>query len=322
VSSFSGALFFPPGAASAVPKVLLHTIRMPLTAFGGVNLTDIRSVQFRFNQTASGALLISDLAFADSTGGGGGQADLVETAVSNPPATVAPGGNFNVTDTAENQGTAGAVATLTRHYLSLNAIRDAGDILLTGSRAVPALGPGASSSGTVSVTVPGGTAVGTYFLLACADDTTVQAESNEGNNCIASATTVQVQAGAQPDLVVSALSNPPGAAMAGGLFSVTVTTTNQGAGAVTGSKKPKTRFYLSLDMVRDAGDKRLKGVVGVPLLAAGASHTKTRSVTIRSNTLAGTYFLIACADDTSLIAESNEANQCRTSTTTIVVSTP
>ena len=37
-------------------------------------------------------------------------------------------------------------------------------------------------------------ALGAYFLLACADDTTSVTESNEANNCLASATTVQVNA--------------------------------------------------------------------------------------------------------------------------------
>ncbi|HKA56775.1 MAG TPA: hypothetical protein VKJ47_24285 [Candidatus Binatia bacterium] len=74
VSDFSTALFFPPGGKFGaavivppfpVPKVLLNTVRVPLAAFSGVNLTDIRSVKFRFDQSASGALLVSDLAFAN-----------------------------------------------------------------------------------------------------------------------------------------------------------------------------------------------------------------------------------------------------------------
>jgi hypothetical protein len=34
--------------------------------------------------------------------------------------------------------------------------------------------------------------VGTYFLLACADDTMVSVESNEANNCVASASVIVV----------------------------------------------------------------------------------------------------------------------------------
>ncbi len=66
VSQASGALYYPRGSTSGVvPKVVLNTIRIPLAAFVGVNLTDVRSVQFSFDQRASGALLISDLAFAN-----------------------------------------------------------------------------------------------------------------------------------------------------------------------------------------------------------------------------------------------------------------
>ena len=65
-------------------------------------------------------------------------------------------------------------------------MKSAGDTLLTGSRAVPALAAGASHSGTVTVTIPAATPLNTYFLLACADDLSAVAETNEGNNCIAS----------------------------------------------------------------------------------------------------------------------------------------
>jgi hypothetical protein len=40
-----------------------------------------------------------------------------------------------------------------------------------------------TSTGTVTVTIPSSTPLNTYFLLACADDLNVMAESNESNNC-------------------------------------------------------------------------------------------------------------------------------------------
>jgi hypothetical protein len=64
VSALSRSLFYPPGRVVHVPKVFLNTVRLPLSAFGGIDLTDVASVRFNFNQTASGALLISDIAFA------------------------------------------------------------------------------------------------------------------------------------------------------------------------------------------------------------------------------------------------------------------
>jgi subtilisin family serine protease len=120
-------------------------------------------------------------------------ADLVESAVSNPPATVARRGSFSVTDTVLNRGTAAAAVSTTRYYLSVDTVKNGPDKLLTGSRAVAPLGPGATSTGSVLVQLPNGAQGGPYFLLACADDTKTVSESNEGNNCTASATQVRVQ---------------------------------------------------------------------------------------------------------------------------------
>jgi hypothetical protein len=66
VSNISAALYFPPGSVGPVPKVVLNTVRVPLSAFSGVNLNSIRSVQFKFDQRLQGALLITDVAFASA----------------------------------------------------------------------------------------------------------------------------------------------------------------------------------------------------------------------------------------------------------------
>ena len=67
------------------------------------------------------------------------------------------------------------------------------DRLLSGTRAVPILGAGAASSGTAVVTIPPNTPLGTYVLLACADDAGGTAEGDESNNCKASLGSVAVQ---------------------------------------------------------------------------------------------------------------------------------
>jgi subtilase family serine protease len=117
---------------------------------------------------------------------------LIETSVSDPPALVAFGGSFSVTDTVTNQGAVSAKASTTRYYLSTDTIKGSGDKVLTGSRSIPALEPGAVSTGTLTVTVPTTTAFGMYYLLACADDSALVAESNEVNNCIASNIAVEI----------------------------------------------------------------------------------------------------------------------------------
>ncbi|MGH9153712.1 MAG: hypothetical protein ACRD03_15225 [Acidimicrobiales bacterium] len=71
VAAHSAALFYPPShddpieADSAVPRVVLNTVRIPLRAFGGVFLQDIRAVRLVFDRIPSGALNMADLMFAD-----------------------------------------------------------------------------------------------------------------------------------------------------------------------------------------------------------------------------------------------------------------
>ena len=66
VSDVSGALYFPPGSTGPVPKVVLNTVRVPLSAFGGVNLNSVRSVQLTFDERLAGGVLITDVAFASA----------------------------------------------------------------------------------------------------------------------------------------------------------------------------------------------------------------------------------------------------------------
>ena len=118
--------------------------------------------------------------------------DLVENTISAPPPTKERGTSFPVTDAVQNVGAVASAPSTTRYYLSLDALKSAGDPLLTGSRGVPALAAGASHSGTVTVTIPAATPPNTYFLLACADAPNTVVETDEANNCKASGTTVTV----------------------------------------------------------------------------------------------------------------------------------
>ncbi|HEY8130339.1 MAG TPA: hypothetical protein VII12_00490 [Thermoanaerobaculia bacterium] len=65
VSNVSRSLYYPPGEVIHVPKLLLNTVRVPLSAFQNIDLTNITSVRFNFDQNNSGALLISDVAFTN-----------------------------------------------------------------------------------------------------------------------------------------------------------------------------------------------------------------------------------------------------------------
>jgi subtilase family serine protease len=78
---------------------------------------------------------------------------------------------------------------MTRFYLSANSAVDAGDVPL-GGRPVPALVPGASNSGSVTLVIPPQTPAGKYFIVAAADGDGVVVEALENNNTKARNVTV------------------------------------------------------------------------------------------------------------------------------------
>jgi subtilisin family serine protease len=244
--------------------------------------------------------------------------DLTEGNVGVSPASVAVGGSVAITDTVTNAGTGAAAASWTRYFLSADQVKDAGDVSV-GVRAVPALLPTASSTGTVTVTLPATIAAGTYYVFACADVNQSLYESVETNNCARAALALSVGVAGPsgvPDLVVSAVSNPPAPLVSGTTFSVTDTTTNQGTlGAVTTT----TRYYLGTTAVKDASATLLTGSRAVIGLAAGGTSSGSTPVTVPTTVAAGTYYLIACSDDLNVVAEGNEANNCAASTTQVQV---
>jgi hypothetical protein len=106
------------------------------------------------------------------------------------PASGRAGTRITVTNTVKNQGGSGARSSSTRFYLSINRTFGVGDVLL-GSRAVTTLAAGASNAASSVVTVPSGTARGTYYVLAISDATKVVTEARETNNARSRAFTVE-----------------------------------------------------------------------------------------------------------------------------------
>jgi len=106
--------------------------------------------------------------------------DLTESALTAPTSAVA-GATISVTDTVKNAGGGSSGASTTRIYFSTNITFDGSDQPLA-DRTVLALAPGATNSGSTSVTVPAGTAPGIYYLIAVTDADGVVAETTESNN--------------------------------------------------------------------------------------------------------------------------------------------
>jgi subtilase family serine protease len=224
--------------------------------------------------------------------------DLVESGLAVPLVSGA-GAVLVVSETVKNQGSGTAGPTTTAFYLSTNYMWDTGDQLL-GTRPVPSLDAMATSTASTSLTIPGGTATGSYYILAKADVNNDVPESAETNNVSYAVTKVG------PDLTVTSLMSVSTAA-AGTTVSVTDTTKNAGGGPTPAST---TRYYLSTNYSFDASDVLL-GSRAVAALAAGASDSGSASVVVPSSTAAGSYSLIAVADGDAAVTETIESNNTR-----------
>jgi subtilase family serine protease len=222
-------------------------------------------------------------------------ADLQMSSITVPVKSGA-GLTITVSDTIINQGGAAASPSVTRFYLSGNSILDGNDTPLGGSQAVPDLAPGGSHSASTSLTLPA-VPVGTYYIIAKADDDNVVLESRETNNTLARSIVIG------GDLAVTALT-VPATGGAGAPLTVSDVTTNQGGGSVGPTI---TRFYLSADSVLDAGDTLLASR-DVGTLDGGAANSGSTAVTIPAATPAGTYYIVAKADADGSVVETYETN--------------
>ena len=214
------------------------------------------------------------------------------------PSKFGGGASFDVTDTTTNQGGGGIGASSTQLYLSTDAILGANDLLLNGSRAVPALMAGASSSGSTTVTIPASLASGTYYFFAKADGPNAVSEVKENNNTLLKVVSIG------PDLAESSLSLPS-AVKAGSPVQAGETVTNRGGGDAGPSV---VRFYVSTNLTLDAGDIPLAATRSVSSLAPGATSAGSSTITIPAGTVPGSYYLLAKADADGTVDETVETN--------------
>jgi hypothetical protein len=55
------------------------------------------------------------------------------------------------------------------------------------------------------------------------------------------------------------------------------------------------------------------------ILAGGLSLPGSTTVTVPTSTVAGAYYLLACADGANMVLEANETNNCQASMTSVVI---
>jgi hypothetical protein len=112
----------------------------------------------------------------------------------------------------------------------------------------------------------------------------------------------------RPDLTVRSVGPlPVSAAAPGGKLALTETTRN-GGNARAGASQ--TGWYLSIDRIRNKGDRRIaRRRVG----ALKPKRSSQRKTTVTLPAMSGDFFLMACADDARRVRERSERNNCRAS---------
>ncbi|HET7482984.1 MAG TPA: CARDB domain-containing protein, partial [Actinomycetota bacterium] len=120
------------------------------------------------------------------------------------------------------------------------------------------------------------------------------------------------------DLTVARVSSAS-SAVQGGSLRATVKVVNRGKHRAGGSS---ARLFLSRDATRGRGDTKLSPAISVPGLDPGDSATKRVSVRIPAAVAESSYRLIACADATKAISESNERNNCKAAASSVTVTAP
>jgi hypothetical protein len=111
-------------------------------------------------------------------------------AVRHAPELARAGGEFAVKVTVSNEGTAPAPASQVSVHLSRDAKKSSGD-LNVGRASVGAIDDWKIQAVPATVKVPG-SAIGRYYVIACADAARKVRETRETDNCNASTDTVEV----------------------------------------------------------------------------------------------------------------------------------
>ena len=237
------------------------------------------------------------------------KADLiVQNAVA--PSTTSVGSTINISYQVKNQGVGSAVASTTKFYLSKDTAFSTDDVFL-GSDGVNAIAAGAYSTETSSIVIGNSIAADNYYLLYKADSDGIVGESNETNNVVSKAITIN---GPKPDLIIQNVSAPSFSDP--GLITLNYQLANQGTASAASST---TKFYLSKDTTLSSDDAYLgySRSYFYSGLGAGYYHSESSYEIISSSTIFGNYYLLFQADANSEIAESNENNNVTAKAITI-----
>ena len=226
--------------------------------------------------------------------------------------TVAAGGSVTIDAYDMNLGNAVSGPSTARIYLSTDPTITTSDTVLatlTTSQTLATVSqPGYYDHQTVTVTLPGNLAPGTYYIGGIANYNNQVSESNTTNNTY-NVVQITVTAPPHPDLTeYVAVSNTTVAA--GGSVTVDAYDMNIGNGV---SGPSTAQIYLSTDSTITTSDTVLATLTTSQTLATvsqpGYYDHQTVSVTLPGNLAPGTYYIGGIANYNNQVSESNDDQQ-------------
>ena len=147
--------------------------------------------------------------------------------------------------------------------------------------------------------------IGSHFAWVCPDYQNQIEETEENNNC--ASVSFEIIEAFKPDLILDEMRVDNSCVLVGDNVFVTLDLINQGNNSAPPSV---TSIYISTDGILNSGDTRLESFNSKEILRPGAAMEIGQLFTINQNITPGDYFLIACADDFGNIMESDESNNC------------
>ena len=117
--------------------------------------------------------------------------DLVITSLTFKPSEIIRGNTITLTAVTKNRGSGLSGNSVTNYYLSKNNLKNKKDILLSNNF-VESLDISENTSATIDATIPADIRLGSYYIVACADDNRQVIERKEKNNCKASTKRVKI----------------------------------------------------------------------------------------------------------------------------------
>lgn len=233
--------------------------------------------------------------------------DLISTLLT----VTTTGSNIVITDRIRNQGNGAAGPFTASFYLSVDPVFQNGSDIFVCSRNIVSLAAGLydppSTNAKTTCPVPAGVLPGTYYLIEVVDSGFQIAESNEFNNTRYTTTSLYVG----PDLIPYLLTGT----ISGSNLIITDRVRNQG-NVDTGPFR--ISYYVSGDTIYQSGTDIFVCSRSLSSLPAGTydppSTNATTTCPIPAGISAGPYYLVSVTDSESMVPESNESNNVRTTT--------